>query len=442
MKTNLFSTIILAAGSGTRMHAALPKVLHRIGGQSMIAHLVETLKKLHCRNTCLVTAPGMERVRDSFPALDHAIQDHPLGTAHAVLAAEKEISSYKTDILILYGDVPLITEQTLQRIIKKGQDHDVVMLGMQVQEENAYGRVLVNASGQVEEVVEAVDCTPEQRKVTLCSSGIFLIRHKVVLPLLKKIGNKNQQKEFYLPDIVKIARQEGYSVVVEEGALSELQGINTQGELARAEKTFQTRKRKEFLEKGVTLLDPDSVYFSYDTEITPDVLIEPNVFMGPGVTLEAGVEIKAFSHLEGAHVRQGAVVGPFARLRPGTVVGKKCKVGNFVEIKKSILGTEAKVSHLTYIGDAELGNRVNIGAGTITCNYDGYSKHKTVIKDGVFVGSNTALVAPITLGKDAMIGAGSVITDDVPAGDIALSRAPQKNIRGASTKFRSKHSKK
>lgn len=442
MKNSLFSTIILAAGSGTRMHATLPKVLHRIGGQTMVGHLLDTLKTMNCHSVCLVTAPGMDRVREAVAHVDHAIQAQPLGTAHAVLAAEKQITAYKQDILILYGDVPLITAETLQKVIEKGKSHEVVVLGMQVTETNAYGRIVLDAEGQVKEVVEVKDCTPQQRDITLCNSGIFFIQHAVALPLLKKIQNNNQQKEFYLTDVVKLARQEGYSVGLEEGSVEELQGVNTQAELAWAEDTFQTRKRKEFLEKGVTMIDPRTVYMSYDTNISKDVLIEPHVVMGTGVTVHPGVTLKAFSYLEGAVVQSGSVIGPFARLRPGTVVGEQCKIGNFVEIKKSSLGPDTKVSHLTYIGDAELGEGVNIGAGTITCNYDGYNKHKTIIKDGVFVGSNTALVAPLTVGKDAMIGAGSVITQDVPAGDIALSRTPQKNIRDASIKFHSKHSKK
>ncbi len=441
MKNNLFSTIILAAGGGTRMRASLPKVLHRIGGQTMIAHLLETLEKINCHSVCLVTAPSMEKVRQAVSGVDHAIQEQPFGTAHAVLAAEDFIAKSKKDILILYGDVPLITAETIEKVLAKGKAHDIVMLGMQVIGPHAYGRMVVEKD-EVMEVIDAADCTPQQLKIDLCWAGILYIRHPVMLPFLKKIQNKNAQKEFYLTDIVKIARAAGCSVGVEKGALEELQGINTQAELARAEKIFQKRKRSELLEKGVTLIDPETVYVSYDTEIDKDVLIEPNVFMGLGVSVHAGAHIKAFSHLEGSVIHSGAVVGPFARLRPGTVVGEKCKIGNFVEIKKSVLGADTKVSHLTYLGDAELGKSVNIGAGTITCNYDGYHKHKTVIKDGVFVGSNTSLIAPVTLEKESMTGAGSVITQDVPAGDIAISRASQKNIRDASKRFHSKHSKK
>lgn len=442
MKNNIFSTIILAAGSGTRMKASLPKVLHRIGGQTMIGHLLDTLHHLGSNSTCLVTAPGMEAVRTSFLNLEHAIQEKALGTAHAVLAATSFIETRAQDLLILYGDVPLVTEEALRRVIAKGQHHEAVLLAMEVPEDNAYGRVVLTSQGDVQEVVEAKDCTPDQRCLTLCNSGIFFLRHKVALPLLRQIKNDNAQKEFYLTDIVKLARQEGYSVGLETGSLEELQGINSQAELARAEKTFQKRKRQDFLNNGVTLLDPETVYTSYDTKIAADVVIEPNVFMGPGVILRAGVQIKAFSHLEGVEISDNAVVGPFARLRPGTFIGKKSKIGNFVEVKKSTLGTNTKVSHLSYVGDATLGDHVNIGAGTITCNYDGYEKHATIIEDGVFVGSNTALVAPVTIGKESMIGAGSVITQDVPDGDIAVGRAPQKNIRDGSKRFRARHSKK
>jgi bifunctional UDP-N-acetylglucosamine pyrophosphorylase / glucosamine-1-phosphate N-acetyltransferase len=442
MKNNLFSTIILAAGSGTRMKASLPKVLHRIGGQTMIGHLLDTLHHLGSQSTCLVTAPGMEEVRDSFPGLEHSIQEKPLGTAHAVLAATSFIEMHKQDLLVLYGDVPLVTPNTLKKVISKGTQHEVVLLAMEVEEENAYGRVLLTAQGNVEEIVETKDCTPAQCHITLCSSGIFFLRHEVALPLLRQIKNENAQKEFYLPDIVRLAQKAGYSVGLETGVLEELQGINSQAELARAEKIFQKRKREEFLATGVTFLDPETVYMSYDTKIAPNVFIEPNVFMGPGVVLREGVKIKAFSHLEGAEILENAVVGPFARVRPGTLIGKKSKVGNFVEIKKSTIGEDTKISHLSYIGDAIVGEKVNVGAGTITCNYDGYQKHKTVIEEGVFVGSNTALVAPVTLGKESMIGAGSVITQDVPERDIAVARAPQKNIRDGSKRFRARYSKK
>ncbi|MFN7662266.1 MAG: bifunctional UDP-N-acetylglucosamine diphosphorylase/glucosamine-1-phosphate N-acetyltransferase GlmU [Alphaproteobacteria bacterium] len=442
MNHKSFSAIILAAGNGIRMRSSLPKVLHPIGGQPMIKHLLGTLDQLHCSSVCMVTAPHMDTVRAAVEHVSHAIQTHPLGTAHAVLAAEQFITQQEKDILILFGDVPLIKADTLQRVLDKRKSHEVVLLGMEVSEENSYGRIMLNAQGQVEEVIEKRDCSPEQLKVTLCNSGIFFIRHQVALPLLKKISNHNDQKEFYLTDVVKLAREAGYAVGLETGQVDELQGINTQGELAKAEKVFQDRKRHEFLEKGVTLQNPDSLYVSYDTHIEPDVTIEPHVVMGPGVRVHSGAQIRAFSYLEGVTVGPSAVVGPFARMRPGTVVGEKCKIGNFVEIKKSTLGAGTKVSHLTYIGDAELGEGVNIGAGTITCNYDGYNKHQTVIEDGVFVGSNTALVAPLTVGKDAMIGAGSVVTQDVPAGDIAISRSAQKNIRQASTRFHSRHSKK
>jgi len=442
MKQNIFSSIVLAAGSGSRMRSSTPKVLHKVGGETLIGHVLTTLKKAGSQSICLVTAPGMDLVRDSLSSIDHAIQETPLGTAHAVLAAEKQIASYKNNILILCGDTPLITEETVSCVLKKGQDHDVVILGMHDYSENSYGRIITDEKGSVEKIIEVRDCGEEDLKITLCNSGILLVRHEIALSLLKKIENKNTKKEFYLTDLIKIARKEGLSVGVVEGDVEELQGINTQAELAEAEASFQKRKKKELLEKGVTFMDPKTVYLSHDTQISSDVLIEPHVFIGAGVTLHSGVHIRAFSYLEGAIVHENSVIGPFARIRPETVVGEKCKIGNFVEIKKTTLGENTKVSHLTYLGDAVLGDSVNVGAGTITCNYDGYLKHKTVIEDHVFVGSNTALVAPVTLEKGSMIGAGSVITKDVKQGEIALSRPSQKNIRDGSKRFHSKYSKK
>ncbi|MDC0348857.1 bifunctional UDP-N-acetylglucosamine diphosphorylase/glucosamine-1-phosphate N-acetyltransferase GlmU [Alphaproteobacteria bacterium] len=442
MKQNIFSSIVLAAGSGSRMRSSTPKVLHKVGGETLIGHVLTTLKKAGAESICLVTSPDMGLVRNSLPSIDHAIQETPLGTAHAVLAAEKKISSYKNNILVLCGDAPLITEETIKSVLKKGQDHDVVILGMHTSSKNSYGRIITDEKGSVEKTIEVRDCGEEELKITLCNSGILLVRHDIALPLLKKINNANTKKEFYLTDLVKIARKEGFSVGVVEGDEEELQGINTQAELAEAEEAFQKRKKKELLENGVTFMDPKTVYLSHDTQISSNVLIEPHVFIGAGVILHSGVHIRAFSYLEGVVVHENSVIGPFARIRPETVVGEKCKIGNFVEIKKTTLGENTKVSHLTYLGDAILGSSVNVGAGTITCNYDGYLKHKTVIEDHVFVGSNTALVAPVTLEKGSMIGAGSVITKDVKQGEIALSRSSQKNIRDGSERFHSKNSKK
>lgn len=417
------------------MKSKLPKTLHTLGGLPLINHLYMMLKTAGGREPCLVTAPSMHEVREQSMFQVHAVQEKPLGTGNAVLSAEKEIEAAQSDVLILCGDTPLIQPETIKASISALQQHDVVILGMRVAEDNTYGRIFLDDEGCVEKIVEAVDCADSNIDTDLCNSGIVVVKHQHILPLLKKIKKDAKSGEYYLTDIVQHARDEGLRIGMLEVDHEELLGVNTQHDLACAEYIFQTHMRHKFLEAGVTMVDPESVYFSYDTKVAPGVHIEPHVFFGLDVSIEAGVRVRAFSHLEGAKVANEASVGPFARLRPGTYVGEGARIGNFVEIKKSDIQSGAKVSHLSYVGDAEVGQNANIGAGTITCNYDGKSKHKTKIGEGAFIGSNTALVAPVAVGEGAMVGAGSTITEDVAPGDLSLTRAPQKTLKKWASKF-------
>ncbi len=421
------------------MKSALPKVLHKIGGQSLIAHLLSTLKTLNCRDITLVTAPSMEETRSQFPKIHHATQKKPLGTANALLSAEKFF--HNQDVLVLYGDTPLVQESTLQKALEAAQDVHVVVLGMRPEDPAQYGRIFADDKGYISRIVEYKEANPEELQNNLCNSGMMLIR-KEALPLLKEIRDKNSKKEFYLTDLVQLANDHGLKAQVIEAPFWELQGINTRVDLAEVEFSFQQTKRHQMLESGVTLVDPYSVYFSFDTEIGEDSYIEPNVFLGAGVTLAKNVHVRANSYIEGATIGSDSVIGPFARIRPETKIETQVKVGNFVEIKKSTLEKGSKVSHLSYIGDSHLGEKVNVGAGVITANYDGFNKYKTNVEAGASIGVNVSLVAPLTIGKNAIIGAGSVVTQDVPSDALTLTRPPQDNIKGAAKRFRDKRTKK
>jgi len=421
------------------MKSAVPKVLHRVGGQSLIHHLLATLKKLNCEDITLVTAPSMEETRNHFPNIHHAIQKKAKGTANALLSAEKNF--HNQDVLVLYGDTPLVQASTLQKALEARQEAQIVVLGMRPEDPSQYGRIFADDTGCISRIVEYKDASPSERENNLCNSGMMLIG-KEALPLLDKINNKNANKEFYLTDLVQVANDYGFKAQVIEAPFWELQGINTRVDLAEVEFSFQQTKRYQILESGVTLMDPYSVYFSFDTEIEAESYIEPNVFFGPDVMLGKNVHIRANSYIEGAIIGPGSVIGPFARIRPGTIISSQVKVGNFVEIKKSILEKGSKVSHLSYIGDAHLGEDVNVGAGAITANYDGFNKYKTKIEKGASIGVNVSLVAPLTIGKNAIIGAGSVVTEDVPSDALTLTRPPQDNIKGAAKRFREKRTKK
>jgi bifunctional UDP-N-acetylglucosamine pyrophosphorylase/glucosamine-1-phosphate N-acetyltransferase len=430
--------IILAAGKGTRMKSDLPKVLHEIGGAPMLVHAVQAGRTLDPDHAVIVAGHGADAVaaamRDDDPAVRIVLQTDQLGTAHAVAQARPELEGYEGDALVLYGDTPFIRPETLRRMADARRAHDIVVLGFEAADPGRYGRLVVSG-GTLERIVEFKDATPTEQAITLCNSGVVMASAPVLFDLIAQVGNDNASGEYYLTDIVGLARAQGLSATAVTCAEVETMGINSRAELSVAEAAFQARRRAEALENGVTLVAPDTVHFAHDTYLGRDCLIEPNVIFGPGVTIETGARIRAFSHLEGCHVARGAIVGPYARLRPGTELAEDTRIGNFVEVKQALIGEGTKVNHLSYIGDAEIGRDSNIGAGTITCNYDGVMKHQTRIGDRVFIGSDTMLVAPVSVGDDAMTGSGSVITRDVAPGALAIARAPQVDKPGLARKL-------
>ncbi|MFT4715023.1 MAG: bifunctional UDP-N-acetylglucosamine pyrophosphorylase/glucosamine-1-phosphate N-acetyltransferase [Paracoccaceae bacterium] len=435
--------IVLAAGKGTRMNSDIPKVLHRLAGVPMLAHAMRAGICIEAEKTVIVAGHGVDAVSEAAKLQDPdaviVVQEEQRGTGHAVGCAKDALGDFDGDIIVLYGDTPFVTPETLKAMLKaRTEGHGVVVLGFEAADPTTYGRFVVGSNNQLDAIIEAKEATAEQRKITLCNSGVVCADAKQLFELVDRITDDNTSGEFYLTDIVALANQAGLTAGYVTCPEAETLGINSRSQLALAEAAFQARARTEATENGVTLAAPDSVYFAFDTMIGRDVLIGPNVVFGPGVTIESGAEIKAFSHLEGCHISEGASVGPFARLRAGAEIGADAKVGNFVEIKEANIGKGAKVNHLSYIGDAEIGEAANIGAGTITCNYDGVLKHKTVIGAGAFIGSNTALVAPVSIGAEAMTGSGSVITSDVEDGALAIARAVQVNKPGLAKRLRSK----
>lgn len=450
-QNNNLTIIILAAGQGTRMKSSLPKVCHSIGGAPLIWHVLSTAQGLLPDQIIAVLSPGLPQTKsvvDTFSEhtkidISLAYQVTQEGTGHAVIAALPAIKHSASDVLVLYGDTPLLTAETLQAVLNRRTETkaDVVVLGMRLGSPNKYGRIFADSNGTVEEIIEYTNATAEQLKNTLCNSGVMLISGQYLHMLLDQLSNKNPQGEYLLTDIIAHARKAGLSAQCIEADACELQGVNTRHDLACCEIALQQRWRDRAMSNGVTLIDPQTVYFSYDTSIAEDVIIQPNVFFGPGVTIKKNVRILSNSHIEGALIGEGATIGPFARIRHGTVVDDSARIGNFVEVKKSHLKKGAKVNHLSYIGDAEIGEQANIGAGTITCNYDGFSKHKTIIGDHAFIGSNTALIAPVEVGNQAIIGAGSVITVDVMANAVAYTRTSQTEKIGAAQVYRHRKSK-
>jgi bifunctional UDP-N-acetylglucosamine pyrophosphorylase/glucosamine-1-phosphate N-acetyltransferase len=425
--------IILGAGMGTRMNSDLPKVLHQIAGAPMLVHAMKSGGALDPAHTVIVAGHGAELVEAAAKAYDPdvtvAIQSEQLGTAHAVSQARNALAGFDGDALVLYGDTPFIRAETLAAMTAARMTHDIVVLGFEAAEAGRYGRLILK-DDQLDRIVEFKDATDKERGVTLCNSGVIAANAATLFDLIDAVGNDNAAGEYYLTDIIGIARARGLSASVVRCDEAETLGINSRVELAQAEALFQKNARQMAQEDGVTLIAPETVFFAHDTVIGRDTVIEPNVVFGPDVTIESATTIRAFSHLEGCHVSRGSVVGPYARLRPGAELAENVKVGNFVEIKNAQIAAGAKVNHLSYIGDATIGARSNIGAGTITCNYDGVFKHHTTIGDDVFIGSNTMLVAPVTVGNAAMTGSGSVVTRDVPAGDLAVARAKQENKAG------------
>lgn len=435
------SVVVLAAGMGTRMKSAMPKVMHKVAGKPMVNHVIDTAAHLNASKTMVVVGPDM-------PDLIKSVSPHPtfeqtdrLGTAHAVLAARDGLVGLTGDVLVLYADSPLFTADTLARLVAARQsgDHAVAVLGFRPDDPAGYGRLVTDANtGELTAIVEDKECDDAQRQINFCNSGVMCFRAEDMIANLEAIDNANAKGEYYLTDAVEVARKNGQSCSAIEVDEAETLGVNSRTQLAVAEAIIQERLRSHAMIEGATLIDPASVFFSADTKLGRDVIVEPNVVFGPGVTVGDNTVIKAFSHLESCNVGAGADIGPYARLRPGAEIGAGAKVGNFVEIKKAVVEDGAKVNHLSYIGDARVGAKANIGAGTITCNYDGYRKQHTDIGAGAFIGSNSALVAPVEIGDGAIVGAGSTITGKVDADALVLTRAERVEKKGWAATFRDK----
>lgn len=438
----MLSIIVLAAGQGTRMKSDLPKILHPLGGRPVVHYSLDLARDLNPETLVLVVSPDLKALETPFSP-EVVVQPTAQGTGDAVKQALPYLKS-EGHVLILYGDTPLIRKETLEKMLSLGTENPdlaVILLSMRPENPHGYGRVMVNDLGELEDIIEEKDLAPDQKNLPLCNSGVMMVRADLIKDLLAGLTPHNAAKEYYLPDIVKLARQKGYGCGTLEGEASEFAGINTRQDLAHAESVLQNRWRDQAMSQGVTLKDPQSIYLSFDTTLSADVTLHPCVVLGPGVVVDKGAEIYSFCELAETHVGPCSKVGPFARLRGGVDLQEKAEVGNFVEVKKSIFAKGAKAKHLSYIGDAHVGEKANIGAGTITCNYDGFQKATTRIGEGAFIGSNTALIAPVSIGDGAIVGAGSVITSDVDKGDLAVARAKQTALKKGADKFRAKRQK-
>jgi bifunctional UDP-N-acetylglucosamine pyrophosphorylase/glucosamine-1-phosphate N-acetyltransferase len=434
--------IVLAAGKGTRMKSDIPKVMHAIAGAPMLVHVLAAAKAAAVEELCVVVSPGMDEVASTAMGIDSNlpvfVQAEQRGTADAVKAAQTAFVGFTGPVIILYGDTPLLRAETIDRLRGElANAADIVVIGFETDAPTGYGRLLLDESGRLVGIREEKDASEEERAIKLCNSGIMSFRSgKTLTDLLSRIGNANAKGEFYLTDAVALAKADGLDTHVLRGDADEVLGVNSRAELAEAEAAMQQRLRDKVMAEGATLIAPETVFLSHDTRIGKDVVIEPNVIIGPDVVIEDGATIHGFCHLIEAHIGPNAEVGPFARLRPGADLGPNTKVGNFVEIKKSEIAEGAKVPHLTYVGDTSVGAGANIGAGTITCNYDGVAKHRTEIGAGAFIGSNSSLIAPVKIGEGAYVGSGSVISKDVSADALALTRAPQEERPGWAARFR------
>ena len=437
--------VVLAAGEGTRMRSSVPKVLHKIAGREMLAHVVAAALAAGGADIAVVVGPGREDVaacaRTMHPDCKVFVQTERLGTAHAVLAAREALKAGYKHVVVLFGDTPLITSATLERMIDALRDGaGIAVLGFEAENPAGYGR-LVTEAGELTAIVEEKDASDAERAITLCNSGVMAFSGELMPNLLDSIGNDNAKGEHYLTDAIALARSLDVKTVSRVADETEVGGVNDRIQLAAAEYAMQQRLREAAMISGVTMRDPQSVYMNHDTKLGADVIVEQNVVFGPGVTIESGAQVRAFSHLEGCRVGANAQIGPYARLRPGADLAKGVRIGNFVEIKNARIAEGAKVNHLSYVGDATVGEAANIGAGTITCNYDGVSKHRTEIGANAFIGSNSALVAPVSIGAGAYVGSGSVITKDVEADTLAVGRGRQVEIPGWVARWRGKHKK-
>ena len=437
------AAVILAAGRGERMKSPLPKVLHPVGGRPMIDHAIDAALALGCEKVVVVVGAHSPAVRAHVSlrigADSIAVQDPPLGTGHAVLAAASALADFSGDVVVTYADAPLITPDSVEGLLAlRAAGADVAVLGFEAANPAGYGRLVMEGPAGLAKIVEAKDASPDELAIRACNSGVLAADARLLFDLLGRVGNANAKGEYYLTDVVGLAVGDGRKVEVAFASEGEVLGVNSQSELAGAEAAYQTRRRAELMAAGVTMTAPETVHLAWDTKIGPGARLEPNLIFGPGVTVEGGAVIRAFSHLEGATVAAGAIIGPFARLRPGAEIGAGAHIGNFVEVKNVAVGPGAKANHLSYLGDGAVGAGANIGAGTIFCNYDGFDKHRTEIGEGAFIGSNSALVAPVTIGKGAYTGSGSVITGDVAPDALALERADQVERPGWAAAFRAR----
>ena len=446
MKAPHFTSYILAAGHGSRMRSDMAKPLHKVGGKSMLGWVIETAHGAGSDAVCVITAPKHDQIEtylgDHYPNVTTAKQAQALGTGHAAQTAFEAIGSHGQPILVLFGDTPLITAETCQRMaeaIKGGAD--LCVLGMTAPDPTGYGRLITNPDGALIAIIEEADANAEQKQISAVNAGVMAFSPELAKACLNNLSNNNAQGEYYLTELVKIATSQNRPITVVMADKSEVQGVNSRADLAAIEATLQQRLRDAAMAMGVSMQAPETVFLCADTIIEQDVILEPHIVIEQGCHIKSKARIRAFSHLEGAEVGEGAIIGPYARLRPGAKLGKSVKIGNFVEVKKAIFEDGAKANHLSYIGDARVGAGANIGAGTITCNYDGYDKFKTDIGKGAFIGSNTALVAPVTIGDGAIIGAGSTITKNVAQNDLALSRAAHKVLAEGGAKFRARKDK-
>jgi bifunctional UDP-N-acetylglucosamine pyrophosphorylase/glucosamine-1-phosphate N-acetyltransferase len=423
------AAVILAAGQGTRMKSPLAKVLHPVGGRSMLDRAIDAAIDLGCERVIVVVGNHSPLVREAalkrVPETDIVTQDPPLGTAHAVNAAREVLSDFDGQVIVTYADCPLMSAEVLAPVFVRAADCDMAVMAFVARDAGAYGRMIVEGGDDLLSIVEAKEATPQQLKVNLCNSGVLACDRALLFSLLAEVKNENAKGEYYLTDVVGLARARGLAPKVVMGHEDDVLGVNSQAERAVAEAIWQGRAREKHMQNGVMMTAPETVFLSFDTRIEAGVTLEPNIVFGPKVVIKSGAHIKAFSHLEGAVVHEGAHIGPFARLRPGADIGQNAHIGNFVEVKNVTMGAGAKANHLSYLGDGAVGPRANIGAGTIFCNYDGFFKYKTIIGEGAFIGSNASLVAPVTVGAGAMTASGSVITEDVPDGALAIGRAGQ-----------------
>lgn len=439
------TVIILAAGKGSRMKSQLPKVMHQLAGRPLLHHVLALAEDLDTNRKIVVISPKMEKVANAaknlWSSMEFAIQPEPRGTGHALQVANNFIGDFNGEVLILYGDVPLLRSQTILELqaLKKKENAAFAILSFTPLDPSGYGRIITDSHGFVSKVVEDIEANSKEKNIAICNSGIIVADGQVMQCLLKMLNTKNSKNEYFVTDVISLANDRGFKCVhleVEDG--SEVMGINDKGQLALAEDEMQTRLRAKALASGVSMIDPSTVWLSWDTHFGNDVEIEPNVFFGPNVIIGNGTKVRAFCHLEGVEIGDNATIGPFARLRPGTNISNNVRVGNFVETKNANIGNSVKINHLSYIGDTVIGEESNIGAGTITCNYDGYRKSQTTIESNVFIGSNSSLVAPVKIGQGSVIGAGSVITKDVEADSIAVARSKQQEQIGAAARRKKK----